>query len=297
MDLVSIIVPVHNAEKHLEQCVHSIIKQTYQNIEVWLVYDRCDDDSLILCERLRQRDPRVHAVYCENSPNRGYGALRNHGIDCVSGTYTMFVDCHGLLTNDAVERLVATIQAEQSDVVVCNYMKFNDETNKFLVHINDSDYRISNYTPKEWLEQNYEYNQHLHYCYSAATGKLYKSSLLKRVSYPVNTEFEEDYTQYKIYLLADRITFENKAYYIARDEEHIFDDSYFSLDRYNLEFIEERITLLAVIGFDCSKEALAFRHRLKMNIEHLLNEQRLEEYTNATTIMKLFNRYYPEVKS
>ena len=89
MDKISIIVPVYNAEKYLDQCIQSILNQTHTNIELILVNDGSKDLSEEICLSYEKLDDRVKFI---NQSNSGVSVARNSGIDYASGTYIGFVD-------------------------------------------------------------------------------------------------------------------------------------------------------------------------------------------------------------
>lgn len=96
MDLISIIVPVYNVEKYLDECVESILNQTYKNIELILVDDGSTDDSGEKCNTYKNRDKRVKVIHQEN---RGVSAARNNGLRLAQGDWVLFID-----SDDMVDR-------------------------------------------------------------------------------------------------------------------------------------------------------------------------------------------------
>ena len=107
--LVSIILPVYNAQNHLARCVGSICAQTYRNIEIIILNDGSKDQSLPVCEEFRQKDPRILLV---DKANSGVSDTRNLGLKLASGKYVEFVDSDDYLDPDFTERLVAAAEAE-----------------------------------------------------------------------------------------------------------------------------------------------------------------------------------------
>lgn len=88
-DLISIIVPVYNAEKTLDRCVASLLGQSYENIEILLVNDGSKDGSLELCRRYAEQDSRIRVIDKENG---GVSSARNAGLDAAKGRWIMFCD-------------------------------------------------------------------------------------------------------------------------------------------------------------------------------------------------------------
>lgn len=119
--LVSVIVPVHNAEKYLEEAVESVRKQTYTDWELILVENGSADQSLERCLVYEKRDPRIRTI-CESV--RGIAAARNCGMQEARGTRLMFLDSDDYLADPkTIERLVCAMDKEDADIVVCNYAR------------------------------------------------------------------------------------------------------------------------------------------------------------------------------
>lgn len=110
--LVTIIVPVYNSEKYLEQCIHNLLNQTYQNLQIILVNDGSTDQSLEICKK--SNDERVE-VYTK--PNGGASSARNLGLTHRKGDYILFADSDDYLKDNAVETLVSTAVSNHADCV------------------------------------------------------------------------------------------------------------------------------------------------------------------------------------
>ncbi len=116
--LVSIILPVYNAQNHLARCVGSICAQTYRNIEIIILNDGSKDQSLPVCEEFRQKDPRILLV---DKANSGVSDTRNLGLKLASGKYVEFVDSDDYLDPDFTQRLVAAAEENEADFVIAPY--------------------------------------------------------------------------------------------------------------------------------------------------------------------------------
>ena len=95
MSLVSIIVPIYNVERYINDCVKSLLKQTYNNIEIILVDDGFTDMSGMICDNLKSNDNRIKVIHKRNG---GLSDARNEGINIASGKYLTFID-----SDDVVE--------------------------------------------------------------------------------------------------------------------------------------------------------------------------------------------------
>ncbi len=117
-EIVSIIVPVYNTEKYLQNCIDSILKQTYKNIEVILINDGSKDNSLEICKKNAEKDERI--ILIDNS-NHGVAYTRNMGIDRASGQYLMFVDSDDYIDEKYVERIHGEIIDSRADILISGY--------------------------------------------------------------------------------------------------------------------------------------------------------------------------------
>lgn len=122
MEKVSIVVPVYNMGDKIETCVQSLIKQTYENIEIILVDDGSKDDSYQYCLQLAEKDARIVALHTEN---KGSGPARNYGIDHASGRYIYFPDADDYIEPSAISIMVCGMMDGSFDLVVFGYKNVN----------------------------------------------------------------------------------------------------------------------------------------------------------------------------
>lgn len=112
--VVSVIVPVYRVEKYIEECVDSIISQTYGDLEIILVDDGSPDRCGAICDRYAQMDGRVVVLHLKNG---GAAAARNAGLRAATGKYITFVDGDDYLERDAYEHMVRTLEDTGADIV------------------------------------------------------------------------------------------------------------------------------------------------------------------------------------
>ena len=118
--LVSIIVPVYNTEKYLEQCLESIINQTYRNLNVVLVDDGATDNSATICDKYVKKDRRVVCIHKENG---GLSSARRAGIEHARGDYVMIVDSDDWIDLNVVKECVYTAEQNMVDCVLFPYIR------------------------------------------------------------------------------------------------------------------------------------------------------------------------------
>lgn len=125
--LISVIVPVYNVQAYLENCVNSLLEQTYQNLEIILINDGSADDSGVLCDWLAQRDNRVRVIH---QRNQGVSVTRNNGISCANGEYLVFVDSDDTVDVQYVQALYRGVVEHDADLVICGYRRCYPKFNK-----------------------------------------------------------------------------------------------------------------------------------------------------------------------
>ncbi len=121
-DLVSIVVPVYNAENFIDRCIDSLLNQTYKNIEILLIDDGSTDNSLNIIKEYEKNNKNIK-VYSHK--NKGPGPTRNDGIKFSKGRYITFVDSDDYIDNDYVELLVNNIT--DNDIIVTGYKLRNSD--------------------------------------------------------------------------------------------------------------------------------------------------------------------------
>ena len=123
-ELVSVIVPVYNSEKFLQEALKSIREQTYSNIEVLMIDDGSTDASPHICDDFAREDERFRVIHQEN---KGPSAARNRGIDEAKGEYITFVDNDDLLHKDYVKILYDLCVEHQCDIALTKSFPFLEE--------------------------------------------------------------------------------------------------------------------------------------------------------------------------
>lgn len=146
--MVTIVVPVYNAEKTLTRCIGSVLRQTYSDWELILVDDGSTDSSLDISRQFAKDDSRIHVI---SKTNGGVSSARNQGLRSANGEYIAFLDSDDRLCEDALDVLIKNIEASQTDCVVCgikqddgklwaperrrSYSSIGDFRSDFLYHL------------------------------------------------------------------------------------------------------------------------------------------------------------------
>lgn len=114
--MISVIVPVYNAEKYLEKCVRSILEQDYKDIELILVDDGSKDSSPAMCDEFAKQDERIKVIH---KANGGPSKARNMGIDVSNGDYIAFVDSDDWIEPDMYTHLIGLLEEHNAQIASC----------------------------------------------------------------------------------------------------------------------------------------------------------------------------------
>lgn len=167
-DLVSIIVPVYNAEKYISDTIISAQEQTYLNIEILIIDDGSTDKTKSIVNVLAKSDSRIKYIY---QSNKGPAETKNLGIEQFNGEYAIFLDSDDLLEKNAVETLLLIAETQFADLIIFSFDKFND-LYKNMGSRNSSSKKINK-------------------MFTAVWNKMYHKSILKQLKFPEKTIFED----------------------------------------------------------------------------------------------------------
>lgn len=214
--LISIIVPVYNVEKYLEECIDSILNQTYKNLEIILVDDGSTDKSGIICEDYAKIDSRIKVIHKKNG---GLSDARNVGIDKALGEFIIFVDSDDYIDKDMCQILINYVCEYNVDIVSCNFKKVFDN-NIEEDNITYFKEKIKILTKEEVLK---EYFLTLAPEIFATWNKLYKKSLFftdEKIRFPVNRLHEDIATTYRLYAESKKVILLNELLYNYRQRNN-----------------------------------------------------------------------------
>ena len=181
--LISIVIPVYNAERYINKCIDSVLSQSYANWELLLIDDGSSDDSGRICDGYSKKDDRIRTFHKRNG---GVGSARNVGIEQASGDFITFIDSDDWISSYYVEHLYEAVAKCDADIGISWFE--NVFEGKALQ--SKSEEALSNYeclTAEECLKK-LLYQNGVEVC---AWGKLYKTALIKDLRYPVGKLYED----------------------------------------------------------------------------------------------------------
>lgn len=153
--LVSIIVPVYQAESFLEKSVETILKQTLENIEILLIDDGSTDKSGLICDQLSNRDPRIKVIHKKNG---GQSSARNAGIELATGKYIGFMDNDDFLYPEMCQKLYDNAEKYQTEISAGSFVTANEagirshENQSKRIYIYDNKKAVEEYLSREIMD-------------------------------------------------------------------------------------------------------------------------------------------------
>ena len=198
-ELVSVIIPVYKVEEYLNQCVDSVLNQTYEELEIILVDDGSPDNCPKICDAYKLIDSRIIVIHKENG---GQGTARNLALDICRGQYIAFLDSDDYWESTYIETLLNEMNLYNADIAICNYNHVN-ENGRVLK--NGPRSRISHkvYTGTEAMEVALYWREFG----VAPWAKLYRREIWKNVRYNEDRIYEDLATTYKVYFEAQKVVF------------------------------------------------------------------------------------------
>lgn len=177
--MISIIVPIYNAEKYIDRCVSSIVNQTFRDLEIILVNDGSVDNSLSICKLWENRDVRVRLF---SQDNTGVSSARNLGIKNATGDFLMFLDSDDYMLPDMCNVMYDTLNEKNADLVICGIKETGEN---IWAPAKDSDYQSSDEFFNDFV---YHLNTEL---LSPCWNKLYRKELVTDL-FNIDVSFGED---------------------------------------------------------------------------------------------------------
>lgn len=187
MRLISVIIPVYNAERYLDECIQSVLRQTYTDLEILLIDDGSTDASGAICDRYASQHGNVHVMH---NQNQGPAASRKCGIQMAQGELIMFVDADDWISKDMLAIMEAELSSSAADIVFCTYEDVY-KNGKIVRQQPLPQKDVTGWTV--FAKSVYE----IHGARSLATGpwaKLYRKKLFENVDFREHITIGEDYT-------------------------------------------------------------------------------------------------------
>lgn len=275
MEKVSIIIPVYKAEAYLSRCVESVLKQTYENIELILVDDGSPDECPRLCDEFAEKDSRIKVIH---KVNGGASSARNCGLDNADGQLICFVDSDDAIPADSVELLRNSLVHNSADYVagICLVAETKRPKNNikgdFIIDFDEQSEELLRYITGSGSYSPY--------------AKIFSADIIKRynIKYDEELKCSEDALFIRTYLShCKRMAFVSKPVYeyTAFNASSLSKKGYVNYCEYyvkKMNALEDLCEHLNLVD-DLKKKFLFERalHGLKISINHYLNNWVAEE--------------------
>ncbi|WP_433863468.1 glycosyltransferase family 2 protein [Sphingobacterium thalpophilum] len=208
---ISVIIPIYNAEKTIERCVKSILKQTVDDYEVILVNDGSKDNSLNLCEHFAQYDNRIRVI---SQLNSGPSKTRNVGIDNSLGDYLCFVDADDWLEEDYLSVFLENLKDDRTLLIQDIFRDTIDSNQRVVESRHNSNYIQGMVDVIDANRLIIDYNL-LRFGYPF--GKFYKASIVKEkdIRFNPGIHFSED-----LIFLLEYLKYQDGVFFISKPSYH-----------------------------------------------------------------------------
>ena len=273
MAVISVIVPVYNAEKYLNRCIDSILDQTFKDFELILVDDGSKDSSGDICEKYAGRDQRIKVIHQEN---KGQAAARNRGVLNAAGEWIAFVDADDMIQKQMLEYLYQAVDSAKVKLAVCKAAEGKTCPIDFK---KDQEYRCTAVKADENILLQWCTEDHIDladkYVYWIVWAKLIHRSLLEQYPFIEGKIYEDNAVVFKwIYTASSIAVCDNVMYFYYVNSEGTTKKAY-SLKRLDwLWAVQEQISFYKEVGFN--------------KMEYMLRKQyvweALREYEHITAL-------------
>lgn len=201
--LLSVIVPIYKVEEYLENCVDSILNQTYKNLEIILVDDGSPDNCSAICDAYAAKDKRVKTIHKKNG---GLSDARNAGMKIATGEYLMFVDSDDLLPSHAVRTLMDIAINDEIDLVIGGHIRFEEDPPEMS---NTSSSGFALLSPEAAMLDMLKNG-------CSAWGRVYRRSVHQSIQFPVGEINEDEAIVLQIYEQCRKIAKTDEVVYYYR---------------------------------------------------------------------------------
>lgn len=235
MDLISVIIPIYNVEKYLNQCIQSVVNQTYRNLEIILVDDGSPDNCPAICDAWAAKDSRIKVIHKKNG---GLSDARNAGIYAATGQLIGFVDSDDWIEPEMYHQLYDYMNRDGSDIAACGVEMVWENGTPARMLTGSGNGVLHREAAVRAIVEETQLKQPVWY-------KLYRRDLLRDIAFPVGKYHEDAFWSYQVIGRATRVTyFDVPLYHYTQRSGSIMGEA-FSMKR--LDGLEARVQQLAFV--------------------------------------------------
>ena len=214
---LSIVIPVYNSQRYINECLDSILNQTLDNIEIICIDDRSTDNSFNILQDYANNYDNIKVF--RNEENKGAGFSRNRGLSYIKGDYFAFVDSDDFLDETAYEKVFNLVKAEDLDFAMFQLINYDDETGEVYT---ESYYDIKclgdDYTQKVFNHKDVADIGGIFKISVSPCNKIFNRAFIERIDarFKEGISFEDNIFFFKIFLNAERVSFYKEHLYYRR---------------------------------------------------------------------------------
>jgi len=268
MPLISIIIPVYNVEKYLNECIESVINQTYVNLEIILVDDGSPDNCPQICDNWMQKDSRIKAIHKKNG---GLSDARNAGLDIVTGEYIFFIDSDDFIDSNTIQDLYKLIIKTDSDIACGSIYKYlNGETRPVFNSIINTERDV--FSGIEQLNNMLNSDTDC-----AVWNKLFKREIIKGHRFIKGRYNEDIIFLFPLYARCNRIVYTNRRYYYYRDTAGSVTNKFSEKTVHALINLHEMVKMTSELGLPIHESIDNYNCRCHLELGYAIQRDNARE--------------------
>ncbi len=283
MPALSVIIPIYNKERYVDDCINSVLSQTFTDFELILVDDGSTDNSGAVCDAYLAKDERIKVIH---QVNAGVSAARNTGLNVAKGTYIGFIDSDDTIEPDMYELLVKNAEAHEADISVCRMR---------VVFPNKV---VAPPESKEVMTLNHQ--QALSACLKgdldrSANNKIYRAAIARQFEFE-GQMYEDILYTCKVFLTAKQTVVQHKVKY-----NYLVRSNSTSMSAFSLKYMQtvkvsaEMVKLVGEHTPACLPEAKAFDIVANISLLNLLllagKEKFSQPYQQVTNTLHQYKQF------
>ncbi len=252
MEVISIIMPVFNKGKYIEQAIESVLNQSFKEFEFIIVDDGSTDESREICDKYAKQDYRIRVVHINNA---GVSNARNVGLDMARGEYITFIDADDKIKKEYLKNLYDCIISSEADLVISGFQKIWEQSEKvesFVVPIRGL-IELDKILP-EFVKLQKETG-----IFGWVCAKIFRRKLCEKIRFDISLGLAEDFDFWlKLYRNIETIYFDNAQNYLYLQEA---ENSSMKCDDYDIDYMSQLKINLRYKEFLQSRNAFSQNNR------------------------------------
>lgn len=273
--LISVIIPIYNAELYLKTCIDAVLGQSYTNFEVLLINDGSTDNSADICDEYLKRDNRIKVVHKQNE---GSASARNVGLELAQGEYIVFIDADDYIESEYLQILVNKASEENADIVQCDYLSVKNIADIQCIEKKNVAYATEVFSNIDFLECFCDKRTYLPI--AVLWNKIYRRELFDSLRFPVGRGIDDEYLICQIIYRANKILWIHEVlyYYILSENSQM----------------RSKPSLKRIDGIDAIESQMCFFEEIGQ--PKLYNMIQYRYYATVIANYYFVERFFPEEK-